>query len=54
MVKISIVIPSYNNEKFLSECIESALVQTFTDFELIIVEGGSKDNSLNIIHVRQL
>ena len=49
MVKISIVIPSYNNEKFLSECIESALVQTFTDFELIIVEGGSKDNSLNII-----
>jgi glycosyltransferase involved in cell wall biosynthesis len=49
MVKISIIIPSYNNEKFLPECIESVLVQTFTDFELIIVEGGSKDNSIKII-----
>ncbi len=49
MVKISIIVPSYNNEKYISECIESALVQTFTDFELIIVEGGSKDNSLKII-----
>jgi len=49
MVKISIIVPSYNNEKFLPECIESVLIQTFTDFELIIVEGGSKDNSLKII-----
>ncbi|HOL42166.1 MAG TPA: glycosyltransferase family 2 protein, partial [Methanospirillum sp.] len=49
MVKISIIVPSYNNAKFLSECIESALTQTFDDFELIIVEGGSSDNSLEII-----
>jgi glycosyltransferase involved in cell wall biosynthesis len=49
MVEISIIIPSYNNEKYLSECIESVLNQTFTDFELIIVEGGSKDNSMQII-----
>ena len=40
---ISIVVPVYNVEKYLPECIESILAQTFTDFELILVEDGSPD-----------
>ncbi|MDI9633133.1 MAG: glycosyltransferase [Methanolinea sp.] len=49
MVKVSVVIPSYNNARFLPECIESALNQTFSDIELIIVDDGSCDNSMDII-----
>lgn len=41
----SIVVPVYNVEKYLRECIDSILSQTFTDFELILVDDGSKDNS---------
>lgn len=48
MSKISIVIPIYNAEKTLDKCINSVLNQTFNDFELILVNDGSKDNSLNI------
>ncbi len=47
--KISVIMPVYNGEKFLKEAIESILNQTFTDFEFIIINDGSKDNSLNII-----
>ena len=46
---ISVVMPVYNGEKFLREAIDSILSQTFSDFEFIIVDDGSTDNSLNII-----
>ncbi len=41
--KISIIVPIYKVEKFLHKCIDSILNQTFTDFELILVEDGSPD-----------
>lgn len=44
MPLFSIVIPVYNVEKYLSQCIESVLEQTYTDFELILVDDGSPDN----------
>lgn len=47
-VIISVVIPVYNCEKYLSECIESILSQSFKNFELILINDGSKDNSLKI------
>ena len=43
--KISVIVPVYNVEKYLSDCIDSILAQTFTDFELILVDDGSTDNS---------
>ena len=45
---ISIVIPVYNVEKYLEKCLKSVLSQNFTDYEIILVNDGSKDNSLKI------
>ena len=45
---ISIIVPVYNVEKYLSRCVDSILNQTFTDFELILVDDGSTDNSAKI------
>lgn len=43
--KISVIVPVYNTEKYLCRCINSILAQDFTDFELILVDDGSKDMS---------
>ncbi|OPJ65367.1 glycosyltransferase family 2 protein [Clostridium chromiireducens] len=48
MLKFSVVIPLYNKEKYLYKTIESVLKQTYADFELIIIDDGSTDNSLKI------
>ena len=45
MPKLSIVVPVYNAEKYLNQCLDSIMKQSFTDFELIIVDDGSTDRS---------
>lgn len=47
--KVSVVMPVYNVAPFLRQCINSVLAQTLTDFELILVDDGSTDESLSII-----
>lgn len=48
-VKVSIILSSYNHANYIAEAIQSALEQTFTDFELLIFDDGSSDNSREII-----
>ena len=46
--KISVIVPMYNAEKYLSLCINSILAQTFKDFELILIDDCSKDKTLEV------
>ena len=50
MPKISVIIPVYNTEQYLKECLDSIIGQTFKDIEIICVDDGSVDNSLNILN----
>ena len=47
--KISVIIPMYNAEKYIAECLESLLAQTFQDFEVIVVDDCSTDSSCAIV-----
>lgn len=47
--EISVVVPVCNTERYLEQCISSIINQTFEDFELICVDDGSTDNSLNVL-----
>ncbi len=49
MPKVSVILTSFNHEKYIREAIDSALNQTFTDFELIILDDCSSDNSWDLI-----
>lgn len=49
MNEISVIVPIYNGDKFITKCIESILNQSFSDFEIILVDDGSNDNSISII-----
>lgn len=48
MVKVSIIMPVYNKEAYVKKSIQSVINQSFKDWELIIIDDGSKDNSLSI------
>ena len=48
MIDISIIMTIYNTERFLRKSINSILNQTYKNFELILVNDGSRDNSLDI------
>lgn len=47
-MKISIIVPIYNCEKYLEQCIGSLVKQTYSDIEIILVNDGSTDSSLSI------
>lgn len=48
-IKVSVIIPVYNSEKYLRECLDSVVNQTLKEIEIICVDDGSADKSLDIL-----
>ena len=46
MAEISVLVPVYNVEKYLRDCLDSILEQTYTDFEVICMDDGSTDSGI--------
>lgn len=53
MKKVTLIVPVYNSEKYIGRCLESILNQTYTNFEILVVNDGSKDKSQKIIYEYQ-
>ena len=47
--KVSVVIPVYNREKYVRSAVDSILSQTFSDFELLVIDDGSTDGSIAVV-----
>ena len=45
MPRISVIVPVYKAERYLERCVASILAQTYSDFELLLIDDGSQDNS---------
>lgn len=52
MKKVSVIIPNFNGKKYLKTCLDTLLKQTFTDFEIIVVDNGSTDGSVEYLETR--
>lgn len=48
-IKFSIIIPSFNSKKFLNQCLQSIFKQTYKNYEVIVVDGGSKDGTIEFL-----
>ena len=49
-IKVSVIVPIYNVEKYLRKCLDSLVNQTLKDIEIICINDGTKDNSVNIVN----
>ena len=53
MIKVSVIVPAYNAERYLSACLDSLVAQTLKDMEIIVINDGSSDYTASIIQEYQ-
>src|SRR5215468_11236673 len=53
MPRVSVVLPSYNHERFVARALDSVLAQTYDDLEIVITDDGSTDNSVEVLRAYQ-
>lgn len=49
MIKVSVIVPVYNSEKYIGQCLDSFINQEFTDFEVIVIDDGSLDKTPDVV-----
>ena len=48
-IRISVIVPVFNLEKYIGRCLDSLIAQTYTDIEILVIDDGSQDNSFQIV-----
>ena len=52
MIDVSIIVPIFNKERFLKDCLDSLINQTYKNIEIICINDGSTDHSLDILRIK--
>ena len=54
MHEVSVIIPNFNGKKYLKDCLDALLIQDFSSYEIVVVDNGSKDGSVQYLDLKSV